>query len=71
MDYWTFESTGDWAEDNRAGREYADNLIQQMQETDAPIMVGHAVRALVERGEFDGRAVGFFHRLSERAMRTQ
>lgn len=64
---WVVTSTGDWAADNRLGREYADAAVSCMKEQDVPNLLGHIVKAMrLSTAPWTGIEVGFFQRIAER-----
>lgn len=66
MNYQAPASSGDWAKDNAIGRDFADETVLAIAEKDAPFILGHTVKAMIKKGDYNGVEVGFFNRLSER-----
>lgn len=60
--------TGDWATDNAAGRQLAARALQLMREREAPFLLGHLAKSMVERGRHGGIEVGFWHAIAEAAL---
>ncbi|WP_298303000.1 hypothetical protein [uncultured Erythrobacter sp.] len=54
-----------WAEDNRAGREEADALIDKMQSDGCPL---EFVRRLDSHAQASGHEIGLFNRIAERLL---
>lgn len=69
-DFWNVPASSDetYADDCRAGRQYAYALIRHMTEDGAPFLLGWVVQAMIEKGRFDGYEVGFLGVIAERAM---
>lgn len=74
MKYWlAHPATGAYGIDCTIGRTYADEIIAGMHAANYPGAAGHAVLAFFadnvadKHGRYDGRIIGFCHRLSERA----
>lgn len=66
---WSVEPTGDWAEDNKTGRAYAEELIAYMQERNAPNVLAAVVRDMVKQGrDVAGIETGFFQVISHRCI---
>ncbi len=57
--------TPDWNELVSLGRQKADELIADMRFQGNPLLLGNAVRKIVETGDYDGQAVGFCQRIAE------
>lgn len=66
-DYWTITDTGEWAADCTAGRAAAAELMRVMHFQDAPMLLGHVIKAMMARGRWSGVEVGFAHAIAERA----
>ena len=60
--------SGDWAADNAAGRELANQWLREMRERNAPNLLGAAMRGIAESGRWGGIEVGFTHVIAEGAM---
>ena len=72
--YWIDRpGTGDYCIDNLIGRGIADQVIRDMQERTVPALLGDAAfrffrdNPVIESGGMDGRIVGFFQGIAERA----
>lgn len=61
-------STGSFGADNRIGHARADELIAYMAAHDAPMVLGHIVKRIGERGVYGPIEIGFFHRIAEYAV---
>jgi hypothetical protein len=59
------EPSGDWSADNRAGRDFATDLIERMATEEAPFLLGNLAKGMVAGGRYGGVEVGFFHRIAE------
>jgi len=59
-EYHHIVETGDWAADNRAGREAAIICIRHMVENGTPNHLCQVVRGMISKGRFGGVEVGFF-----------
>lgn len=67
-DLWPLRPTGNWAEDNRVGREAAELLMTRINETQNTSILGHTAKAMGRLGGYNGTHVGFFNRVSERLI---
>lgn len=63
------EPSGVNSEDNRTGRDLAKKLIEDMRDREAPFLLGHTVKAMIERGRYGAIEIGFFQQISEIALR--
>ena len=54
------EETGDWGADNLLGGDTARRLVQYMQETGNPGILGHVAKAIGLKGRHGGIEVGFW-----------
>jgi hypothetical protein len=61
-------ATGNYEADCAAGRNYADKVVLQMQETDQPALLGWVTAGFDSTFPRDGVQIGFFHRIAERLM---
>lgn len=68
ISYWLPSETGNWLADNAQGRQYAAELVDLMATYNSPMMLGHVVKAIAERGKHGGVEVGFFHGIAMAAM---
>jgi hypothetical protein len=64
IDLWPDSPGLTYAEQNAEGHERAEQLLQLMRRTDGPAILGHVVEAIMERGNYSGVEVGFFHVLA-------
>jgi hypothetical protein len=65
-DYWApAAETGNWGEDNRIGRSYADALVAECEAGELGMMLSHVAQAITVKGRYGGIEVGFFNRLGE------
>jgi len=62
---WEDSNTGDWDADNKAGARKADELVNSLVSGSPPIILGHAVKAMIELGHYGGVECGFFHRICD------
>jgi len=60
--------TGDWAEDNRAGRELARDLINHLRETESVPAFGGVMKRMAEFGRWGGVEVGFAAAIASAAL---
>lgn len=51
----------EWTAQNSVGRREAIEVVELIRAEDIPFVLGHRVKIMIERGEFGGREVGFFH----------
>lgn len=64
-DYWAPQpQTGDWADDNQIGREYADELVGCPTD-EIPLLLNYAIEQMVRKGRYEGIEVGFVNRIAE------
>lgn len=61
--------TGDWGKDNKAGRLYAAEVIEDMRDNENPVRFTRILEEVIVAGRFNGVEIGFFHEFAERAMR--
>ncbi len=54
----------EWASQNRAGQERAADLVDKIRGDGGPSALGPEIKAMIEKGVFDGEAVGFCHYLA-------
>ncbi len=59
----------DWSLSNQKGREYADRVVEMMNDENNPTTLGRVAKAMIERGRYGGVEVGFFTMLAIHAMR--
>ena len=71
INLWAPAETGDWAADTVTGRAYASELISVMRDNEAPMLLGHIVKAMGSRGKHGGIEVGFFQLIAEKLLRAQ
>lgn len=64
-------STGSVADDNDSGRQRADELVAYMQEFAAPMVFGHIISRISERGTIGSLEVGFFSQMALHSMAVQ
>jgi hypothetical protein len=57
--------TGDPVADSQVGVSRAAELVEYMRVNQAPMVLGHVVRAIIERGEIGAVETGFLHGLSD------
>ncbi len=57
----------EWASDSAKGRRAAAEAISRATHTDSPMPITQALRDIIERGVYDGFAIGFAFELAERA----
>jgi hypothetical protein len=57
-----------WADQNAIGRANAKALIEIMKRDNLPILLGSAVKEMIERGVYDGVEVGFFHEIGSQLI---
>ena len=57
--------TGDWSEDTRSGREFADQFIARCDPDDVPRKLAQIAERIATSGNFEGVEVGFFTRIGE------
>jgi hypothetical protein len=67
--FWAVTASGNWADDNRIGRQYAQYLVDYMQANSAPNTLGSVVRSMAGITQFTGIEAGFLTALGERACR--
>jgi len=67
-DLWTPVAVGNWKTDNETGVRHADDVIDRMQQQDHPFLLGHTVKAMIEKGVYGGVEVGFFNHLALRLI---
>lgn len=69
LSYWHVTPRGDWCEDCRIGREYADLFVEFMRDGDRPFLLQRVMEDLVRSGKKSGVEVGFLHWMSVLAIR--
>jgi hypothetical protein len=57
-----------WGEQNALGRKEAEDVIIKVMQERNPLPLNNAARRFIERGSFDGVAVGFFHRIGTQIL---
>jgi len=67
-DFWSVEPTGNWSEDTRTGRSYADEFIAFAQKEDAANVLGSVVRSMIGHGAYGGIEAGFMSGVAARAI---
>lgn len=66
---WVVEPSGDWAEDNITGRDYADLLLAYIRVNGNLPLLGMVCREIGRvGGAWTGVEAGFFQRIAERSM---
>ena len=69
IDYWNTEQTGKWNADNQLGHDYAMMLCDCMRAKSSPFLLGHVVKAMINKRRFEGVECGFMHSIAELVMR--
>lgn len=67
-DMWAIVPTGDYSADCEAGTAAAIELQDFMLAGDAPFMLGHVLRSMVEKGRWSGVEVGFAQTMAQAAL---
>ena len=67
QDFWDIESSGDWADDNRDGRAFADQFLTLLT-PERPFLLGWTVRSMINKGRWSGVECGFWQRVTERLI---
>lgn len=67
-DMWAIVPTGDYSDDCEAGAAAAIELQDFMRDQDAPFMLGHVLRSMVEKGRWSGVEVGFAQAMAAAAL---
>ncbi|MBB3164682.1 hypothetical protein FHS25_005185 [Rhizobium laguerreae] len=62
---------GDWASQNRQGREMADALVQRMISEENPLLLGRMLSSFYSGGEHAGVKTGFVQQLAEKLMTSR
>lgn len=57
-----------WSDQNAEGRLMAEQFIKQLREKNAPNLLGQVVRELIDKQQYGGVQVGFFHKISLELM---
>ena len=63
------QRTGNWLTDNRIGADLADKVMDVVRAEQCPAKLWFLVKLLMAEPNHDGMHIGFFHRISELAMR--
>lgn len=65
-DFWSLETSGDYADDCRRGREAAIEWEKSLffGEIAAPLL-GSVVRSMIQKGRYGGLEAGFFQQIAE------
>lgn len=63
VDFWHPKGTGDYEHDCMLGRAYAQAFIDYLNEHQDHVIFGSIVRAIAQRGIYDGVEIGFCSRL--------
>jgi len=67
-DFWVVEPTGNWSDDTRTGRRYADEFVVFAQQEDAASVLGSVVRSMIGHGRYGGVEAGFMTAIAGRAI---
>lgn len=59
----------EWRTLTAQGREEAIQFVEILRQSEAPFLLGHKVKELIEGGHYSGREVGFFQYLAEQLQR--
>lgn len=60
-----------YAEGNAIGRARADELLQYMSARAAPMVLGHVVARIAEKGAYGAVEIGFFNQLAVAAIASE
>lgn len=74
FDFWVTESTGNYADDCKRGREAARELHYAMHDEDSwpeSISLGAIVQSMMQKGIFDGIETGFFQEIAEIMLKVR
>jgi len=63
--YWHPLVTGDWAKDNKQGRDYATRIVARAQAAGSPMLIFRVIGDMVRAGRFNGVEVGFVQKVAE------
>lgn len=61
----------DWSSGNAEGRRRADEVVARMRIDEAPALLNHVVRAIIEQGLSGSVETGFFSRIAQLAMESE
>lgn len=67
QDFWDIEASGEWADDNRHGREFADQFLKLLT-PERPFLLGRTVQSMIEKGRWSGVECGFWQHVAERLI---
>jgi hypothetical protein len=70
-DFWVVEETGDWVADNKIGEDFARELLEAMQASRDPTLLGLCVADMIEHGRFGGVECGFLFAFSSWAVQAR
>ena len=58
-----------WADLNANGRREATEIVERIRADKLPMILGHRVKIMIEKGEYGGHEVGFFHQIAVNLIR--
>ncbi|CAN7178022.1 AlpA family phage regulatory protein [Rhizobium rhizogenes] len=67
-DLWNVAESGDYGKDNAIGAQYAEELVDCMQQREVPFMLGHVIEAMISKKRYGGIEIGFTQRISEKSL---
>lgn len=68
---WLPSSSSDTLDANNEGRRRAVELIDFMQRSDMPFLLGHVTQAIAAKGKFGPLEAGFYHQISLYALHSE
>jgi hypothetical protein len=69
INFWNYVSSGNWADDCKTGRYFADECVRYMVEQENPALLSKIVEHIKDsRADIAGVETGFFTRIAEHAM---